>query len=501
MRRIHALILVVIAAIPASAHAQEAAAATAKPAQAPASETQTGTPIDQQPVTPPTETARPSDGAPTAPAAVPVATLYMPDGQLKSHRLQVYVTRTLTAANKPKLKLYRNYSLTATVLNRIVDAADNIDREFEPIEIAAGQSWVEKAGDGTDLPRQGTILLFDASAMKFGGRAMVRVRPALSWQESGSEQHVFGLRDVNVADSVATVAWTSFIVLAALFVVVALAWRKSGQPMLLLTGVDGHLALSQAQVACWTIAVGAIVLGYGLIRLDIPSVPESLLVLMGSSLVTGGVAYFQDKKKNLVAPAAHRSWAWGDLVRNFDAGQAAGELSLAKAQMLFWTLLLLVLFVSKSLLEGRIWEIPWPLVAFMGFSQAGYLAPKLVPDGANPAPSPAGGGAGGGVPPAGGGAAGPAPGAGGAASGAAPPAQGVPSNPPSGTTTLWFACKDGMPQADVDAALQQIKALGAVDSVDFSKRPLGSITVKAAANVQEVTDLLTQLGFPFIVAT
>jgi hypothetical protein len=58
-----------------------------------------------------------------------------------------------------------------------------------------------------------------------------------------------------------------------------------------------------------------------------------------------------------------------------------------------------------------------------------------------------------------------------------------------------------MPQADVDAAVQQIKALGAVDSVDFSKRPLGSVTVKAAANVQEVTDLLTQLGFPFIVAT
>jgi hypothetical protein len=26
-----------------------------------------------------------------------------------------------------------------------------------------------------------------------------------------------------------------------------------------------------------------------------------------------------------------------------------------------------------------IWDVPWPLVALMGFSQAGYLAPKLVP--------------------------------------------------------------------------------------------------------------------------
>jgi hypothetical protein len=55
------------------------------------------------------------------------------------------------------------------------------------------------------------------------------------------------------------------------------------------------------------------------------------------------------------------------------------ELLLAKAQLLFWTLLLLVLFISKSILDGAIWEVPWPLVALMGFSQTGYLAPNLAP--------------------------------------------------------------------------------------------------------------------------
>jgi len=54
-------------------------------------------------------------------------------------------------------------------------------------------------------------------------------------------------------------------------------------------------------------------------------------------------------------------------------------LSLAEAQTLSWTLLQLVLFVAKSILDGSIWEVPWPLVALMGFSQAGYLAPKLIP--------------------------------------------------------------------------------------------------------------------------
>jgi hypothetical protein len=74
---------------------------------------------------------------------------------------------------------------------------------------------------------------------------------------------------------------------------------------------------------------------------------------------------------------ADRKWAWGDLVRGFTPGRDP-ELSLSKAQMLFWTVLLLVLFVSKSILEGQIWAVPWELVALMGFSQAGYLAPKVA---------------------------------------------------------------------------------------------------------------------------
>jgi hypothetical protein len=47
--------------------------------------------------------------------------------------------------------------------------------------------------------------------------------------------------------------------------------------------------------------------------------------------------------------------------------------------MVFWTVLLIVLFISKSILEGAIWDVPWALVALMGFSQTGYLAPKLIP--------------------------------------------------------------------------------------------------------------------------
>lgn len=34
-------------------------------------------------------------------------------------------------------------------------------------------------------------------------------------------------------------------------------------------------------------------------------------------------------------------------------------------------------FVTKSLLDGALWPVPWQLVALMGMSQAGYVAPKF----------------------------------------------------------------------------------------------------------------------------
>lgn len=328
-----------------------------------------------------------------APASVH---LYMPDGQLKSHQLAIYVTGTIVAAQNPRLTLIRSHAIT--------QAAPGEGQSLAPTLVASGQEWTETV-DGRQVARSGTILLFDASRLPFGIRAMVRVRPALTWTEAGGvERTVLGPREVNVGDIVTAVAWTAAVVVFAVLIVIALAWVRGSHPALLLTGVDGHLSLAQAQVACWTIVVGGVVLGYGLIRLDIPEIPESLLALMGTSLLTGGVAYFQDARHEQAAaggltPTAYRPWHWSDLVRVFNPGQVP-EPSLAKAQMLFWTVLLLVLFVSKSVLEGQIWEVPWALVALMGFSQAGYLAPKLAGptgpslSGAPPAvpPAPAQGG-------------------------------------------------------------------------------------------------------------
>jgi len=341
-------------------------------------------PVPQPPPPAPAET--PAATAAAAPVG-PNARLYMPDGQLISHGLTVYVDADLHASTDLQLKLFRSHAIT--------EAAAGEDQPLLPALVASGQQWTETL-QGREIHPTGTILIFNTSDMSFGGRAMVRVRPLLTWKDGGVERCALGAGDVNVGDIIFAMAWTAAAVVLALLAIIALAFvRKNksverGKPMHLLTGIDGHLALSQLQIACWTIFVGSIVLGYGLIRRAIPDIPESLLVLMGASLATGGLAYFQDTKNATAAVVAgetmtQRTWAWSDLIRVFPAGQEP-ELSLAKAQMLFWTVLLLLLFVSKSILEGQIWAVPWALVALMGFSQVGYLAPKVA-NPATPAPT------------------------------------------------------------------------------------------------------------------
>jgi hypothetical protein len=54
------------------------------------------------------------------------------------------------------------------------------------------------------------------------------------------------------------------------------------------------------------------------------------------------------------------------------------ELSIPKAQMVVWTLVVILLFCIKSVLGGELWAVPWELVVLTGFSQAGYLGDKVV---------------------------------------------------------------------------------------------------------------------------
>ncbi len=308
----------------------------------------------------------------------PPIRIYMPDGQLKSHSIRLYANREIQPDQKPRLDLLRSHAVT--------EQTEGETKLLEPKVVAPGQEWIESV-DGQEVRRSGTLLMFDLSNVDFQYKGVLRVTPVVSWEDENGPHLAVGPDEVNVANIVNTSVWTLAVVVVALLIVILLARRGGGNPLRLLIGAHGHLSLAQAQIACWTVVVGGIVLGYGFVRLQIPEIPESLLALMGASLSTGGVAFFKDAEKVRAAAAAAApgaaaapkpALAIGDLVRAFTPGQPP-ELSLAKAQMLFWTVLLLVLFLSKSVLDGAIWAVPWPLVALMGFSQAGYLAPKLAP--------------------------------------------------------------------------------------------------------------------------
>jgi hypothetical protein len=321
------------------------------------------------------------DAAVTPPTAgsVPISTIYMPDGQLHSHPIRVYVTQDILSSQNPKLYLLRSHLLGHAVTEQEKREAT----PEKPSIVAPGQQWMESF-EGQPAPRKGTLLLLDLTGLKFGLKPMLRVTPMVTWTDGGVDRFAVGSGEVNVGNIVAAILWTLFVLGLALAVIIWLSRRAKGGPLTFLTGADGHLSLAQTQIALWTVAVGGVVLGYGLIRVDIPDIPASLLVLMGASLATGGIGFFQDTQKkqaavNSGATLRNGGLALVDLVRVFSATEQPPELSLAKAQMLFWTVLLLVLFVAKSILDGAIWDVPWPLVALMGFSQAGYLAPKLTP--------------------------------------------------------------------------------------------------------------------------
>lgn len=326
-----------------------------------------------------------SDQDPEVAGLVKTVRVYMPDGQLKSHMVRIYVSKDIQSSQNPRLRLLQSHAVT----KKAVDEA----RLLEPGLVAPGQEWQENIA-GSQVRRSGTLLLFDLNQIPFNFKAVLRVLPVVSWIEDKTEHLAAGESEVNIANIVAAICWTVMVVGLAFGLVVWLALKGKSNPLLFLAGADGHLSLARTQVVCWTLAVGGVVLGYGFIRLDIPDIPASLLVLMGASLTTGGVGYFKDAQKHLAKGGALRTQTtvdlhWPDLVRVFTVEQQP-ELSLAKAQMLFWTLLLLVLFMSKSILEGAIWEVPWPLVALMGFSQAGYLASKMTPE-APETPAPKGG--------------------------------------------------------------------------------------------------------------
>jgi hypothetical protein len=291
--------------------------------------------------------------------------------------------------------------------------------------------------EGNKLQLTGTVLLFDLKDYEvYDWKPMTRLQPILEWNEQ-RDATMLALGKPVYLGNIVTAGLVTLVCVAALLIVILLIANRAKKGMLrLLCGPDGALSLWRSQVAAWTVATGAMVLLFGLIRIEVPNIPATLVVLMGMTVVTGGLSHFQGKRNaqsstagqpapaplpsipqpasppanapaavavevapppaalaaaivpSVVTPPVAagaqapvllpvRSPKLADLIST-EGADGTMQVSITRAQLLFWTCLSLGLFVTKTLLEGVLWNVPDMLVALMGISQASYLTPKFL---------------------------------------------------------------------------------------------------------------------------
>ena len=349
--------------------------------------------------------------------------LYVPDGQLLSRPIQVYVAYTnLNNTMKPTLQLF-DYDAQGK--------QEPAQSKWTSSFVAGGQSWMED-GSGVATSYQGTFLMFDLHQYKKGNygslKSAVRVTPVLTWTDpsatnAASLSTVVG-NTIYLGDRRMAAVWTTLVIGAIIALICQLCRFKSAEKvhlkgvLSLISGPDNYMSLWRTQLVAWTLAVGYMVFFFGIIQLEVPQIPDSLVALMGMSVITGGLSAIAAKSQpkpsnnplqkelpinnpagdnplpnnpqpnkadpnNLPqvednGPDKDHEPKVSDLITSYNPDLKIVVLSVPKAQMLFWTGIILILFVAKSLLTGELWNVPWEMVALTGVSQAGYVSDKAI---------------------------------------------------------------------------------------------------------------------------
>jgi hypothetical protein len=342
--------------------------------------------------------AEPAKPAAPDPVVEAPARLFVRDGQLVSHPFTVFVTHQVDASMQPVLRLTGAHLVTET------SSLEQV--ELRPKLVAPHQTRTIQLA-GAEVQADGTLLIFDLAPHKVAPyKSAVRLLPVLEWSVAAAgpgqeavKRQVVSESDIYLGNMLGATLWTLVTVLFVLALLVAWSYSKSNQvtafkarpALLLITGPDGYLSLWRTQLALWTIAVGSLVFLFGLVRLKVPEIPDTLVALMGMSLLTGVFAkkgQVSGPEQEHPAPAVSPKAAapqverhgpqLADLIASWNQEAGQLEFSLPKAQMVFWTVIVLALFCVKSVLGGELWPVPWQLVALTGFSQAGYVGDKFV---------------------------------------------------------------------------------------------------------------------------
>ncbi|KAB2842118.1 MAG: hypothetical protein F9K45_07305 [Melioribacteraceae bacterium] len=310
--------------------------------------------------------------------------LKMADGQLQSHPVKIFVAdANITKEMKPTLELIG-------LKKNKYDSAGKISNSkyyFEPKTVAVNQTVAYEV-DETSITYTGTIMLFDFKNLDIPFyETGLRVLPVLRWDTkidslNNNPGIVVGEKEIYLGNPVGG-RFYAFLFIIIFFVIVVIIKGKQNRTLDLIRVTEIDMTLSLTQMLLWTLAVGGMVMAYGLMYLSVPDIPDTLIWLMGLSITASAAGHYQnyfmnESESNLSVQGINTT---GGKLKPFSGLSSlvciktggVKRLSIAKAQQLFWTLATITLFVVKSSLEGKLWAVPEELVILMGLSQGSYL--------------------------------------------------------------------------------------------------------------------------------
>ncbi|MEN8261399.1 MAG: hypothetical protein ABFS02_12605, partial [Pseudomonadota bacterium] len=216
--------------------------------------------------------------------------IQVPNDQSISGILRVYLPDVaLTDANKPTLSLRYEKK----------DSQEILIEDKEAILIAKNQFW--QTDENTQA--SGTLLLFDIST---AGKKIekncwycvtMRVVPILKWQDQDNCIKAM-LKNYSMTlnnPKLAILYVIGSIIVLGIFLYLMPKEHSKG----FLKTSDGRWSLSMLQMALWTLAIGSMILGFGLLQSRMPDIPETLVMLMGMSATTTVVGRWQGHRKEM----------------------------------------------------------------------------------------------------------------------------------------------------------------------------------------------------------
>jgi len=204
-----------------------------------------------------------------------------------------------------------------------------------------------------------------------------RFTPILIYYKNNKKRFIIASSPVAIGNIIGSIFWAVMIGGLLLLSICCIVKYYKGNPVYIICNYTGKLSLARTQILIWTLTTASMIFGFGLIEITIPSIPLSVLALMGLSLVTGNIrALLASEWKQLEGLDIEHIKPRHRLIDLFTDDR--NIISIAKIQMAIWTVITLILFIWKSILGGQMWNVPWALVALMGMSQLGYLIPDVA---------------------------------------------------------------------------------------------------------------------------